>query len=94
MCHGVGVLSSVLSAAQWESEGLNLVFQTGMSRSPLSPLFLLTGLLRAGNLGKVFKRRGWRGQQRAVCGPEELSEKLGEFWKEKTANEAKSRKYA
>lgn len=63
-------------------------------RSPLSPLFLLTGLLRAGNLGKVFKRRGWRGQQRAVCGPEELSEKLGEFWKEKTANEAKSRKYA
>lgn len=30
MCHGVGVLSSVLSAAQWESEGLNLVFQTGM----------------------------------------------------------------
>lgn len=35
-----------------------------------------------------------RGQQRAVCGPEELSEKLGKFWKEKTANEAKSRKYA
>lgn len=88
------MLSSVLSAAQWESEGLNLVFQLGMSRSPLSLLFMLTGLLRAGNLGKDLKEEDARGQRRAVCGAEEQSEKLGEFWEEKTANEAKSRKYA
>lgn len=94
MCHRVGVLSTVLSAAQWESEGLNLVFQLGMSRCPLSPLFPLTGLLRAGNLGKVFKGRRFQGQQRAVGGPIELSEKPGEFWEEKSANEAKSKKYA
>lgn len=72
------------------SEGLNLVFQPAMSRSPLSPLFPLSGLLRAGNLGKVFKGRGCQGQQRAVGGPEELSEKLVNFGKRKLPMKAKA----
>lgn len=71
MRHRVGVLSSIAVSSTVGSEGLNLVFQSGMSRSPRSSLFPLTSLLRAGDLCEVFEGRGCQGQWSAVLYPGE-----------------------